>query len=195
MTAGHLGRRRGVLEQLHRLPRVLRGRRRTRRSGSQASTTTGIRSPRASPVASTPATTSSATRSRCPRARRAWRSTRTSTVRRTSSTSRTNGIVLTPDSNGRCDIYGPAPVGHATITRGLGVSGPAGPLGSEQQDLERAHQDDELRVEQGLELHPEEHERGLLRRDDQGPRSAIRSRCSGRVQRSGVPGLGAHDRT
>jgi hypothetical protein len=26
------------------------------------------------------------------------------------------GIVLTPDSNGRCDIYGPAPVGHATIT-------------------------------------------------------------------------------
>ena len=27
-----------------------------------------------------------------------------------------NGIVLTPDSNGRCDIYGPAPVGHATIS-------------------------------------------------------------------------------
>ena len=26
------------------------------------------------------------------------------------------GIVLTPDSNGRCDIYGPAPVGTATIT-------------------------------------------------------------------------------
>ena len=26
------------------------------------------------------------------------------------------GIVLTPDSNGRCDIYGPAPVGHSTIT-------------------------------------------------------------------------------
>jgi hypothetical protein len=26
------------------------------------------------------------------------------------------GIVLTPDSNGRCDIYGPAPVGHATIS-------------------------------------------------------------------------------
>ncbi len=26
------------------------------------------------------------------------------------------GIVLTPDSNGRCDIYGPAPVGKATIT-------------------------------------------------------------------------------
>jgi hypothetical protein len=25
------------------------------------------------------------------------------------------GIVLTPDTNGRCDIYGPAPVGHATI--------------------------------------------------------------------------------
>ncbi|HZO34460.1 MAG TPA: hypothetical protein VFB17_05225 [Gaiellaceae bacterium] len=25
------------------------------------------------------------------------------------------GIKLTPDSNGRCDIYGPAPVGHATI--------------------------------------------------------------------------------
>ena len=27
-----------------------------------------------------------------------------------------SGIVLTPDSNGRCDIYGPAPVGHSTIT-------------------------------------------------------------------------------
>jgi hypothetical protein len=27
-----------------------------------------------------------------------------------------SGIVLTPDSNGRCDIYGPAPVGHATIS-------------------------------------------------------------------------------
>jgi hypothetical protein len=26
------------------------------------------------------------------------------------------GIVLTPDSDGRCDIYGPAPVGHSTIT-------------------------------------------------------------------------------
>ena len=26
------------------------------------------------------------------------------------------GIVLTPDSNGRCDIYGPAPVGQSTIT-------------------------------------------------------------------------------
>jgi hypothetical protein len=26
------------------------------------------------------------------------------------------GIKLTPDTNGRCDIYGPAPVGHATIT-------------------------------------------------------------------------------
>lgn len=25
------------------------------------------------------------------------------------------GIKLTPDTNGRCDIYGPAPVGHATI--------------------------------------------------------------------------------
>ncbi len=27
-----------------------------------------------------------------------------------------HGIVLTPDSNGRCDIYGPAPIGHSTIT-------------------------------------------------------------------------------
>jgi hypothetical protein len=27
-----------------------------------------------------------------------------------------HGIVLTPDSNGRCDIYGPAPVGHSTIS-------------------------------------------------------------------------------
>jgi hypothetical protein len=27
-----------------------------------------------------------------------------------------HGIVLTPDSNGRCDIYGPAPVGHSSIT-------------------------------------------------------------------------------
>jgi hypothetical protein len=26
------------------------------------------------------------------------------------------GIKLTPDTNGRCDIYGPAPVGHATIS-------------------------------------------------------------------------------
>jgi hypothetical protein len=26
------------------------------------------------------------------------------------------GIKLTPDSNGRCDIYGPAPVGHASIS-------------------------------------------------------------------------------
>ncbi len=27
-----------------------------------------------------------------------------------------SGIVLTPDSNGRCDIYGPAPIGHSSIS-------------------------------------------------------------------------------
>ena len=106
-----------------------------------------------------------------------------------------DGIVLTPDSNGRCDIYGPAPVGHATITAPSRCTRTSRSSGIGQQDLERAHQDDELRVEQGPELHPEE--RRTRRSASRRSRTCAGNPVDGaqvEFSAAGVPGLRAHDR-
>ncbi len=105
------------------------------------------------------------------------------------------GIVLTPDSNGRCDIYGPAPVGHSTITA-LAVYPDQPVLWDGSNKTSNAlTKTTNFASSKVLNCIPKSTNEAFCVETIKDLFGQSGFRCPGRVQRSGLPGLGAHDRT